>query len=255
MKLTKVISTVKSAAVFRRSCFGDNTIIVDQHSAFKEPVFPGHIIDSGVGLARSRNIGISNVESDYILISDDDVSFLPGVDAAIEKAFLDNDADILTFMAITPSGTPFRNYKSKKFNHNYLTIFGVSSIEIAMRRSSIIKHKLKFDERFGLGSDFPTGEEIIFLADAHKHGLSILFLPAPIVIHPAESSGSALYGNHQLIQAKGAMFARMFGLRGLLFNLLFSIKHHGKSEFNAWNFFRLMNIGAFKFLRHYKNIS
>ena len=125
----------------------------------------------------------------------------------------------------------------------------VSSIEIAFRRDRIIQNKLYFDLRFGLGSDFPTGEEVIFLSDALKMNLKIKYIPKVIVIHPAQSSGGAYTNNPKLIQAKGAMFYRIFGFWGYFISILFAVKKFNSSNYSLLNFFMLMIKG----IRSFKN--
>ena len=195
------------------------------------------------GLAKSRNHAIDNSSSEISLISDDDLVYLDTIEETILEAFDKyKDADIITFQIKTPDKTPYKGYKSEVFWHTKKSLMSVSSVEIAFRRDSINSANIRFDERFGLGGDFPTGEEIIFLTDAFNKGLKILYIPKPIVIHPLESSGKN-YDNEQLIEAKGAMFYRLFGLLGYAASLIFAYRKHTQSPHSFMQFFRLMNRG------------
>jgi len=122
----------------------------------------------------------------------------------------------------------------------------VASVEIAFKRNSINKTHLRFDENFGLGALFPTGEENIFLADALDKGLKLLYIPIPIVTHPPESSGQD-YDNIKLVQAKGAMFERIFGLKGYAVSFLFTLKKYKSSRHSLFRFYSLMLQGAKKY--------
>ena len=122
----------------------------------------------------------------------------------------------------------------------------VASVEIALRRSSIEESRLRFDEHFGLGAEFPTGEENIFLADALDKGLKLLYMPIPIVMHPPESSGQD-YDNIKLVQAKGAMFERIFGLKGHAVSFLFALKKYKSSSHSLFRFYFLMLQGTKKY--------
>ena len=122
----------------------------------------------------------------------------------------------------------------------------VSSLEIAFRRSSLRSVELCFDERFGLGAEFPTGEENIFLIDALHKGLKILYLPIPIVIHPEYHSGGDFH-NHNLIMARGAMFCRMFARASWLVALAFAFKKYRMSDISFGHFYRLMCRGIVGF--------
>lgn len=173
------------------------------------------------GLARNRNAALLYATGDICLIADDDVSYSKGYFDNIIKAFKENpDADIITFKAKTNLFEPeFKKYPNFAFWHNIKSIFKVSSIEIAFKLKSIKTNGLKFDENFGLGSMFTSGEEIIFLMDAFKKGLGIKFIPYYIVNHPYERSGTkSKYINEKII-ASGAIFYRMFGLGCILFTI------------------------------------
>lgn len=200
---------------------------------------------SEYGLSRSRNRAIKNAESELCLIADNDVYYNDNSFNIVENYFsLYPDADILTFMVQTPTGNLFKEYKNNFFWHNKLTISRVSSIEIAFKRSSIVGKEILFDERFGLGSKYPTGEEYIFLNDALKKGLKIAFIPEVIVYHPMESSGSN-FKNTKLIIAKGAMIRRVFGRLGIFICLYFSLRKYNKSDFNFMSFFTYICSGFY----------
>lgn len=198
------------------------------------------------GVSKSRNRAIENTHFEIALISDDDVEFLENIENIVVDAFKKNpDADIITFQAKIPTGEPFKsNYKTKSFYHNLKTIMRVSTIEMAFRVESIKKNNLKFDEEFGLGSNYPTGEEAIFLSDAIKKGLRILYIPTTIVSHAKESSGGMFKNNPKLIEAKGAMFYRIFALGGYLVSLLFALKKYKMSNYSFIEFYKLMLIGT-----------
>jgi len=195
------------------------------------------------GLSKSRNHAIDLCESDICLISDDDIKYMSDIEKTIIHAFKEYpSADIITFQIQTPEGNPFKEYSEKSFWHTKRTIMHVASVEIAFRHHPIVDTQLKFDERFGLGSKYPTGEEIIFLADALNRGLKILYLPIAIVIHPKESSGSN-YNNPKLIEAKGAMFHRIFEWKGYFISALYAYKKYQKSPYNLSHFYKLMYLG------------
>jgi glycosyltransferase involved in cell wall biosynthesis len=201
------------------------------------------------GLSASRNRALAQARADICLITDDDVEFKDGIEQSILRVFEEYpEADIVTFQAHTPEGEPFKpNYRDVSFWHNRKSIMRVCSIEIAFRRSSVIGAGVEFDERFGLGAKFATGEEIIFLSDCLQAGLRILYYPLPIVMHPKESSGAQLAGNSSLIQAKGAMFYRIFGVPGFAVSVLFALRKHAESGFGFFKFIRFMLLGLISF--------
>lgn len=200
------------------------------------------------GLSLSRNCALENSSSDICLISDDDLTYEANFDQKIVEIFEQYPkADIITFKIMKESGVEFKNYKKKPFYHNIKSVMRVASVEIAFRRESII-NDLKFDERFGLGSQFPSSEENIFLTDALKKGKTILFYPLVIATHPDVSSGSN-YQNPGLAKAKGAMLYRIFSWKGYLLCLVFAARHYKKTPYSLIEFSKEMLSGIAEFKR------
>lgn len=162
------------------------------------------------GLSKSRNRAIEHSKADVALIADDDVLFSEDIEKKIEAGFAEfPDADILTFKINTPTGEPYKNYANNPFKHDRSSIYKVSSVEMVVKLSKLKEAGLKFDERFGLGTTFPSGEEMIFLNDALNKGLNIYFIPEYIVSHPLESSGKIL--DDRYFRSKGALIRRLYG--------------------------------------------
>lgn len=254
MKLNVLMSTMDNNYNFfiRKNIFS-KCIIVNQNNLDKKETLEDHIElfnSKSKGLSSSRNIAISNMSGDIGLIADNDVVYIDGYQEIILNAFKKySEYDIITFQVKTPEGTLFNNYPDKISKHNLLTIMKVCSIEIAFKKESLNKIKLRFDENFGLGSTFPTGEEAIFLSEALKKNLKILYLPIPIVIHPKESSGSNY--TEKLIMSKGAMLYRIFGKKGYIVAIIFTLKKYKCSQFNFIHFYNLMIKGIKKYKEIY----
>jgi glycosyltransferase involved in cell wall biosynthesis len=158
------------------------------------------------GLSKSRNLAIKNASREICLIADDDVVYLPNFHKEIIKAFNQNGkASIITFNH-QRTGKEFpQNISRKVYSHSKKTIENVCSIEIAFKLKDIEASRVCFDENFGLGSYFETGEEYLFLWDAIKVRIGVLFYPAIIVSHPLISSGED-QGSDRVLFARGALF-------------------------------------------------
>lgn len=177
------------------------------------------------GLSISRNIALQNAKGDVLVIADDDARY--SLDGLLEllSTYRDNpNQDIVTCKILTPDGQDYKNYSEKSKSHTRLSVFRVSSLEITARRLAVERGSLNFDEKFGLGTNLPAGEEAIFLADASKKGISIQYEPINIVFHPAESSGSG-WRSEESVKARGALFKRVFGFLGFPLLLAFCLKH------------------------------
>ncbi|CAM4152704.1 Glycosyl transferase family 2 [Zobellia roscoffensis] len=178
------------------------------------------------GLSKSRNIGLSNVQKGFGIVADDDVNYVPGFEKIIREAIAEfRNVSIFTFQIETPEGDTYKEYKQRGFTHGWRSILRVSSISTVINIESVKSDNIYFDERFGLGAKFPTGEENIFLNDLLRKGYAIRSIPKPMVIHPRESSGSQITAD--LIFSKGAMFRRLYGYGGVLFIILFVLKKQG----------------------------
>lgn len=230
-----------------KTCKYEHLVIDQAESAFFEPDRPNYYWLDLFGLSKSRNFALSVATGEYCLVADDDVTFIDNVEQYIIDAFEKTGADILTFQIKTPGGNYFKNYSSKPFKHTKMSLMRVSSIEIVFNRDSISRSGLLFDERFGLGALFPTGEETIFLCDALDKGMSICYIPMPIVIHPAESSGGNFHQNTRLIESKGAMFYRIYGAYAYIIAILFSLKKYHLSGFSFIKFYFSMLAGISNF--------
>ena len=226
MKLGVVISTMNKLEKdldLKNKNLVNNYIVINQVERKLHSDMESYYSFEEVGLSKSRNRGIQKSNGDIILLTDDDVYYKENFDKLIIDEFNKNpELDILTFKVETPEGEEFKNYKKSEFNHNYKSVLNVSSIEIALKKETIEKHKLKYDEMFGLGSLYKSGEENILLYDALKKGCKIKFVPITIAIHPNETSGRNL--TEETIFSKGALFYRLFGIKSVFINLLFVLK-------------------------------
>jgi len=156
------------------------------------------------GLSKNRNNCLRHLQNDINLIADDDLDYIDAFEEKILSAFSENpDADIITFQMHGKE-----RFKTGR-KHSRWSIIKVQSVVIAFRKKSIENSNIFFDERFGLGAEYISGEENIFLKDSFDKGLKLLAGPAVIVRHPHISSGEVF--SDELVKAKIAVFKRMYG--------------------------------------------
>jgi glycosyltransferase involved in cell wall biosynthesis len=160
------------------------------------------------GLSKSRNLAIKNASKKICLITDDDVVFSPNFQLEIISAFNKNPkVSIITFNHQRQGLEQPHNSSSISFYHSYKSIWNVCSIEIAFQIESIKENAIYFDENFGLGSNFETAEEYLFLRAAIKQRLGVIFYPFVIVSHPLITSGEN-QGSDKILFARGALFSK-----------------------------------------------
>ena len=177
------------------------------------------------GLSRSRNRAIQNAHGDIVLLADDDIRYLNGIEKTILGEFQKHEhADIICFQLLKKKGHPYKRYGTATKHINRFDSLRVSSAEIAIRLTSIKKKGVIFDEHFGLGTSLPSGEEQVFLKDALDSDLHVIYVPIPIALHEAASSGETGWTDKEYRQSKGALLYRLFGGFSTIMMPLFALK-------------------------------
>ncbi|TFH68615.1 glycosyltransferase [Gammaproteobacteria bacterium LSUCC0057] len=253
----RIIDAVRLASTFPTSVniiishqYNDEKYVLDSLAITKLNLNITYIKLFGVGLSKNRNFGINFCSADYIWILDDDVSITDSSVSIITQYISKlNNPDFITFKVNDPKGEgAFKSYSEKTFEHNQITVLNVCSIEIILSQNFLNYSKITLDERFGVGSTYPTGEENILLSDMLKSGAKGFFSPHFIVSHALESSGSLL-GSSSMAYSKGSLFKRLFGFKSYIIIIYFSIKkyHEYKTHISFAKFFCSIIKGAYQF--------
>jgi glycosyltransferase involved in cell wall biosynthesis len=204
------------------------------------------------GISRSRNRAIKNSIGDIALITDNDVRFRDDFLSTIIKAFNDiSDADIITFQIETfPGEPPYKKYSEKFRRHTIRTIGNISSVEIAFKPEKIKEKGIKFNEKFGMGSPNPFGEENLFMIECLKKKLNMYYMPAPIVIHKHQSTMRNFKYTQTSVQTIGAIAAAKFGFISVFRSVITTVKkyYEYKKDMNVFLFFLYFQKGIWKYL-------
>ena len=160
------------------------------------------------GLSVNRNIALSRATAPIVLISDDDVDYTQEGLLAIVDAFMRNsNMDIVTFRYTSSSHAKYYPSAPCDLSTPEKGYF-VTSFEIAFRRESV-QGKIWFNENFGIGAAFPSGEEDIFLRDCLDAGLKGIYLPITIARHDGTTTSERNLMLASRPQTKGAVFLRL----------------------------------------------
>ena len=169
----------------------------------------------GRGLSHNRNHLLDIAMGDIALLADDDARYRMEYFETLRSIFTEHqDIDVACFKIATPEGEPeYKEYSEESFLLNYTSRHYISSLEVAFRLSAVKKMGLKFDERFGIGSEFITyGEEAVFIHDCIKAGLKVKYFPEYIVEHAVDSTVRRMDEfDKQRNIFKGAYDARRYG--------------------------------------------
>lgn len=228
MKLDVLISTMNKKEINEDFLNARNItsgcIIVNQNVENNKKIVMNNktiVYSDEIGLSKSRNMAINNSRADICLICDDDIVLNDNYEDTIIEAYKQyEDADAITFL--NTFNTKLNNkLKSKKvIKHNRFSLLRVNSTQITLKRESLLKTGIKFDERFGLGSNiYNSGEENLLLAQMYDKGLKIYHVPIVISNHITEDDSNSIY-NEKLIFGKAAFFRAYDKHKCLLYMIL-----------------------------------
>lgn len=193
-----------------------NILIINQTVPGKELAsgYPGvrviNVFDRG--LSKSRNMAVANAAKKIGLIADDDLVFIEGFDDKIANGFnLFPQAGAIKFNAVSFEGVLFRKYpKVPTAVLSKLQRLNSTSWEIALNIELVRQSGLKFNTVFGLGANFPLGEEPVFLNELYHAGYPVCHVPQVIVSHKTikDSDNISLAENYRI---RGAYLSQIFG--------------------------------------------
>ena len=169
----------------------------------------------GKGLSANRNYALEHASSDLVLFADDDARFTAEAFMKIMAIFQANEhLDVAFFQAYSYIGRPLKEYSSKEKDYTSVRgSLGISAIEMVMRRKSV-QGKIRFDERFGLGTQFLTcGEEEVWVEDARRLGLQMKYFPIKIVETSMLLKSNLVYVDAGVQRSKGAVLYYIYGYK------------------------------------------
>ena len=202
------------------------------------------------GLSLSRNLALKYARGRICLFADDDVKYKEGFDDIILSAFVKEErADIITFQMEDDKGNFFKNYPSVDW-HDKRSLSTVNSVVVAFRKSSVLKSKLRFNVNFGLGAEFPTADEYIFLRDALNKNLKIYFKKSIILSHKYFSSGRVM-GADKMVYARSALIYKYSGILAYLKLVKYLYRTFNAKEIRLNQFVSKYNVGI-KGIKRYK---
>jgi glycosyltransferase involved in cell wall biosynthesis len=162
-----------------------------------------------LGLSRSRNRALEASTADICLLADDDERLHPYYETRCERAFEEfPNAGIIGFSV--PHWDRVRNMMPSRSSVGPLEAMRLTSVQLAIRREVILGKGVAFDERFGAGAGYESGEEYIFLRDAMRAGVEIRAVPLEIAFLDVsqEQSTWSRQMNDGYLKTRGAIFRR-----------------------------------------------
>lgn len=168
------------------------------------------------GLSKSRNRALSTAVGEILVVADDDIFYATDFAEKLLKIYQESSADSVLF----------QNIWNPRFHVNkwagFFDLLKISSYEVSFRATAA--QNLRFDENFGLGARYNSGEENIFLVDLYKNKKRLFITSEQLVNHP--NLGTGYIWNTKTAEAKGALCRRLFGLLGIFAFLAFTVKKY-----------------------------
>jgi len=176
------------------------------------------------GVAKSRNKAIDLAKGEYLIFSDDDITFsATELQQAIDYLDAHPEVSLILGQATDESGTLRKRYPKTIEKLGSLNSARAATYEMIIRVSEVRKLGVRFDEDFGAGAKNYLGDEYIFVVDLIKAGGKAVFAPITLAQHPTESSGSR-WGSELDRRARAIIFTRVFGALAPFVRLPFGIR-------------------------------
>lgn len=205
----------------------------DNHKVIEECIIKynfkyTHIKSNTKGLSIARNIGLKHVNGDIITLSDDDCWYKEDSLQFVKEFFEKNNSDIACFQYydIDKKKYPREYPKQAIYDFNKMRVLKQASIDIYINISKVKDYNIGFDERFGVGAKYNSGEENIYLMDLKRLGYKFDYYPRVLAYHEVKEVD---YLDDKSFVDKAALFKRLFGkYRGIFMYTIFSVKKSTK---------------------------
>ncbi|GAF64973.1 putative glycosyltransferase [Bacillus sp. TS-2] len=170
-----------------------------------------HICINQRGLSLARNKGMEHVTGDIVTFSDDDCWYHPEAFINVQKWFeAHRDSSVVTFQIYDPiSKSLYKEYPSElKLQISKKELFRKSSIEMFIHLDMVDRDDIIFNEQFGLGAAYPSGEENLFLFHLYRKGYYISYCPKTVVYHLKPELAAKL--SYSMFVSKGPLLKAIY---------------------------------------------
>lgn len=175
------------------------------------------------GAARNRNILLSRWQAPYGLVADDDLDYtVESLQRVITDFQTDPTLDFAAYKVMLHDGTAEKIYPDHSFDMRRPTKgYFPGAPEFALRRESLQRAGICYNENFGVGTErFASGEDDLLLEDMLRAGLKGRFIPEVLCVHYGASTGIRSAARPGVLRAQGAVLHRSHPLTAPLRLLL-----------------------------------
>lgn len=260
MKITTLVSTMnqtENQKLIEKMNIEENYVVINQITNKNIDLPEKCEYDNGIcisykgkGLSKSRNQAINEASTNICVIADDDMVYVKDYCNIIKKSYEKyKDTDIIAFV-VEHEDKKYEKKIMKEGKIGFLKSMKISSVQMTIKKESLLQKGIKFDENFGAGSEYYMGEENIFLFDCLKKGLKIYYVPKKIaLLKKSESTWFKGY-TKEYFNNFGAVYYRMTKIFYPIFIMQYAIR---KYKYYKENFTMIQVIKyMFEGVRKYK---
>ena len=209
----------------------------------------------GVGL--NRNIALLASDADILLFADDDVVYHDDMPQAVIVAFDENpQADVLVFgMDMVKNGSVFERRHLKNRRLHVFNAMRFGTCRIAIRRKSLLRANIQFNQNFGGGCPFSSGEDSLFLKACFDRGLKVYAHEYVLGTCAKDTSTWFVGYGEKYFYDKGVLMRYLFPRVHYLMALYFAIRFKRTTKIKVGQRIQLMQEGVRggKSMRPYQN--
>lgn len=217
----------KDFSIYEKMNLQSDTIIANQtnENGFLEMSKEGHSIKfistKTRGLSKNRNIAMAFANAELVMFTDDDVIFFDGYEKLIYQEFDKHpEADAIRFemktiaMSKNAISDSDKGKMTKEMNafrkatRREVSRYGVCGLVI--KRKTLQKYGLYYNEMFGPGVELYCGEDTIFLQNMINKGIKLYL--SPLLIANIDKSTSTWFEGYteKYFYATGAVLAAIY---------------------------------------------
>lgn len=200
----------------------------------------------GVGL--NRNIALMAADAEILLFSDDDVVYNDDVAENVTAAFETlPQADVIVFgMDIVKNGKITERRHLKRGRLKVWNSMRFGTYTVAVRRSSVIKKNVTFNQCFGGGCPFSAGEDTLFLKSCFDAGLKVYSYDYVLGTCSKDSSSWFAGYNEKYFYDKGVLVRNLFPKTAYVMALYFGIRFKRKTDLSVFKRLKYIYTGVRK---------
>lgn len=198
----------------------------------------------GVGL--NRNVALLAASADIVLFADDDVTYCDDMPKKVVEAFEQlPDADVVVFgLDMVKGGVIVEKRVCETRRLRVWNSMRYGTCRVAVRRRALVEKNITFNQCFGGGCAFSSGEDSLFLKACFDKGLRVYSYNYTLGTCSKDSSTWFVGHNEKYFYDKGVLLRNLFPKSAYIMALYFGIHFKRETKLGAFKRLRMMYKGV-----------